>query len=64
MAVEHRIVAATRLTPEERATLLEELGREGWSPVFRHEGAASWSRSFPTGFIVMERELPSEEEPG
>lgn len=60
MAVEHRIVAAARLSPEERATLLGDLGKEGWSLVCLHEGAASWSRFFPTGCIVLEREVPAE----
>lgn len=63
MPVEHRIVPLQRLSTEEREQLLESLRNEGWSPVFRHEGAATWSRGFPDGFVIYEREVPPEGEP-
>lgn len=63
MPVEHRIVPLERLSSEERGQLLESLRSEGWSPVFRHEGKQAWSRGFPDGFVIYEREVPAEDEP-
>jgi len=63
MTFEHRIVSVSQLSVEKRESLLESLRAEGWLPVFHHEGAAPWSRAFPSGFVILEREAPVEKEP-
>lgn len=63
MAVEHRIVAVSGLSSADRESLLDSLRAEGWSPVFHHGGGTAWSRAFPEGFIVLERETPAADEP-